>query len=272
MRFPALILVPVLALGLTAAHAASLPDTGQDLCDDGSNVLVACTNANTGDAATYPRQDGRFGRDAKATAGTLGKTGGGAAGFDYSKVLNDGTVVPGDGAGVSLGTNPTNWACTRDNITGLTWEVKVNNASHLRHMNWTYTWYNSDPSTNGGNAGTPDTGAGVGSDNCLDTSRCDTEKFVADVNAPPGLCGHTDWRMPTQRELFTLVHFGASIPSIDTNYFLNTPLASFWSASSYVPSPSSALNVGFYSYSGGFTNAYGKTNDFSVRLVRGGQF
>jgi len=91
MRFPALILAPVLALGPTAASAASLPDTGQDLCDDGANVLVACTSANTGDAATYPRQDGRFGRDAKAKAGTLSKDGGGAAGFDYSKIANDGS-------------------------------------------------------------------------------------------------------------------------------------------------------------------------------------
>lgn len=73
MRFPALILVPVLALGLSIARAAGLPDTGQDLCDNGSNVLVACTSANTGDTATYPRQDGRFGRDAKAMAGTLTK-------------------------------------------------------------------------------------------------------------------------------------------------------------------------------------------------------
>lgn len=52
MRFPALILVPVLALGLTAAHAASLPDTGQSLCDNGSDVLATCTNANSGDTAT----------------------------------------------------------------------------------------------------------------------------------------------------------------------------------------------------------------------------
>jgi hypothetical protein len=88
MRFPALILVPVLALGLTAARAASLPDAGQALCDNGSNVLAACTSANTGDAATYPRQDGRFGRDAKARAGTLTKIGAGVAGFDYTKVAN----------------------------------------------------------------------------------------------------------------------------------------------------------------------------------------
>ena len=58
MRFPALILVPVLALllalGLTAAHGVGLPDTGQTLCDNGANVLKASTSTDTGDAATYP--------------------------------------------------------------------------------------------------------------------------------------------------------------------------------------------------------------------------
>ena len=140
MRFLALILAPVLALGLTAARAASLPDTGQDKCyvDGTNNIFVACTSANTGDVAAYPRQDGRFGRDAKAKAGTLTKTGGGAAGFDYSKIANNGSDL-GAGVGHALGTNPADWTCTRDNVTGLTWEVKVNDATHLRHMNWTYT-------------------------------------------------------------------------------------------------------------------------------------
>jgi hypothetical protein len=49
-------------------------------------------------AATYPRQDGRFGREAKAAAGTLSKIGGGAAGFDYIKVAIGGSDL-GAGAG-----------------------------------------------------------------------------------------------------------------------------------------------------------------------------
>ena len=147
MRLPALVLVPILAMCQTAARAASLPDTGQALCNDGSG-FVACTSLNTGDSVNYPRQDGRFGRDAKATANMLTKVGGGAAGFDYSKVLNDGTVVPGDGLGVPLGSLQNEWACTLDNITGLTWEVKVYDPTHLRHMLWTYSWFSGNNSTN----------------------------------------------------------------------------------------------------------------------------
>jgi hypothetical protein len=271
MRFSALILVPVLALSLSAARAASLPDTGQALCDNGSNVLAACTSGNTGDTATYPRQDGRFGRDASKTAGTLTKIGGGAAGFDYTKVCNSGEPQNTGScpANPALGAGANDWACTRDNITGLTWEVKVNDETHLRHWSWEYTWYSSNGSTNGGNAGTPDTGFGVGSDNCLDTSRCDTEKFAADVNTA-ALCGFSDWRMPTQRELLTLVHFGTQTPSIDAIYFPNTNVSdAFWSGSSYVPNPAGAWVVDF---STGETAAGTKSGTNYVRLVRGGQF
>jgi len=259
-------LLLVLLLATAPARAAALPDSGQNLCDNGSNVLVACTTANTGDAATFPRQDGRFGSDAKATAGTLTKIGGGAAGLDYSKIANNGSDL---GVGVALGLNPADWACTRDNNTGLTWEVKVNSAAHLRHMNWTYTWYNSDGSTNAGNTGTPDTGAGVGSDNCIDNARCDTEKFIADVNTVQ-LCGNTGWRLPTQRELLTLVHAGAQSPSIDPTYFPNTIASYFWSGSSYVPNPTNVWSVYF---GNGSTNAgVLKTGSNYARLVRGGQF
>ncbi len=272
MRFPALILVPVLALGLTvatAAHAAvslvggSLPDTGQDKCYDGAS-LVACTSANTGDAAANPRQDGRFGRDAKATAGTLIKTGGGAAGFDYSKIANNGSDL-GAGAGLLLGTNPGDWACTRDNITGLIWEVKVNDATQLRHMNWTYTWFNSDGSTNAGDAGTAS-----GTTNCQTPGRCDTEKFVADVNSA-ALCGKVNWRMPTRRELLTLVHHGAQNPSVDATYFPNTVVSNFWSGSSHVAPPAGAWSVGF---SLGFAGTGDKAGSaiYGVRLVFGNQF
>ena len=245
---------------LGTRRVAGLPDSGQATCYNGT-AMVACTNANTGDAATYPGQDGRFGRDAKATTGALTKIGGGAAGFDYSKIANNGGDL-GAGVGLALGAKSTDWACTRDNITGLTWEAKVNDASHLRHWSWTYTWYGSDASSNGGSPGTAS-----GTTNCKTLGRCDTEKFVADVNAA-ALCGFADWRMPTQSELLTLVHAGAQNPSIDATYFPNTQASNFWSATSYVPSALSAWYVDFV----GGTNVFPKAHSSYVRLVRGGQF
>ena len=67
-RLSAVLLV---SLGAGAAQA-QLNDTGQSQCYDGTN-LVTCTDANTGDAATYPRQDGRFGRDPTPTAATASR-------------------------------------------------------------------------------------------------------------------------------------------------------------------------------------------------------
>ena len=71
-RHHRLALVCALLLCGAEAQAAGptglLNDTGQTLCDDGSNVMAACTVGTTGDAATYKRQDGRFGRDPAAPA------------------------------------------------------------------------------------------------------------------------------------------------------------------------------------------------------------
>ncbi|MBV5309871.1 hypothetical protein, partial [Chromatium okenii] len=69
--------------------------------------------------------------------------------------------------------------CVKDNVTGLIWEVKTDNTTpDLRDKDWTYTWYNSGTGTASGGT-------------CKTTGRCDTEKFVADVNTS-GLCGFND--------------------------------------------------------------------------------
>lgn len=252
------------------AHAAGLPDTGQDQCDDGTHVLVACSNANTGDAAAYPRQDGRFGRDAQAAAGTLIKTGAGAAGFDYTKVANNGSDLA---AGAAQGAGATDWACTRDNVTGLTWEVKNTVHGDLHDSANIFTWYSTDAATNGGNVGDPGTVSIVDPihpDTCQGTlgGNCNTQAFKAAVNAA-ALCTYADWRLPTQRELLTLVDAGTLNPSIAPIYFPNTVSGIHWSAATYVPNATFAWGVDF---TGGFTNASAKTNTYRARLVRGTPF
>ena len=236
-----------------SAHAVGLNDTGQTLCYDAAGTVISCTAP-----AGVATDDGRYGRDAAAAAGALTKTGAGAAGFDFTKIANDGSALA---AGAALGSNPTDWACTQDNVTGLMWEVKT--TSGLRSSAYIYTWYDSNSATNGGNAGT------VSGGTCLTAGRCDTEKFVQDVNAV-NLCGHSDWRLPSLRELKTIVHQGVANPSIDTTYFPNTVASLFWSASTYIPLPTHAWLVNF---SDGPGNAYSKSfSYFYVRLVRGGQF
>ena len=262
-KTPALLaLLFLLALCQNTLYARGLPDTGQILCDDGTNTMVTCSATNTGDTATYPNQDGRYGRDAKSQAGSLPKVGGGHAGFDYTKVCNS-----GDKAGVNscptdpiLGVGANNWGCTYDNITELYWEVKTNDGG-LRDKGWTYTWYNSNNSTNAGNAGTSNGGS------CVDTSNCDTEKYVSQVKVS-NLCGFTDWRMPSKRELYTIRNLNTINPAIDTGYFPNTQSSLYWSASSYVANPTVAWVVNF---SFGDDGAGDKSGNGRVRLVRGGQ-
>jgi hypothetical protein len=216
---------------------------------------VPCTAANTGDTAPYPRQDGRFGRDAAATSGVLTKSGGGAAGFDFTPLAADGTEIPLTGNPPVPSATP---ACIRDNHTNLTWEVKTDDGG-LRDKDWTYTWYDSTAA----DPGTPDW-----KHNGFDSARCDTEKFIADVNSV-GLCGHTSaWRLPTTQELLSIVNNGVFNPSVDTNYFPNTIGWLYWSADTYVHSPQHAWGVDF---GDGYATSHSKANDDHVLLVHGDQ-
>jgi hypothetical protein len=225
-----------------------LNDTGIDWCADDGTTGLDCPEAD------YPGQDGDVGRDAAARDGTLTKLGDGAAGFDYTKIDADGNELP---AGA------TEWSCVLDNVTGRMWEVKVNDETSLHHKDWTYTWYNQDDTSNGGNAGTPNDGS------CFDEVNCDTEKFVAEVNAA-GLCGiSSGWRMPTRNELLSIVHNGLSNPAIDKDYFPNTEFTmQFWSS---VPRAGNAAEAWLISASNGQVGWSNKSTKGSVRLVHGGQ-
>ena len=232
-----------------AAQAAGLNDTGITFCGDATTNTADCSAVGA-DGGTFPRQDARYGRDAQAVKA------GGTKGFSFTKIANDGSVLP-DSA--ELGSEPDQWACTRDNVTGLTWEVKT--TSDLRSMSHTYTWYNGNSATNGGSVGTASGG------NCYQAGRCDTEKFAQDVNAT-GLCNATDWRMPTVKELEGIADLGRTRPAIDPTYFPNTPRSYFWSGSPYAGHSGNAWNVDFYD---GYAFGNNRDSSYAVRLVRGGQ-
>lgn len=231
-----LLLLTALASQVLAQTAPSRPlnDTGQTQClQDGA--LVACTQDNTGDGSTHPRQDGRFGRDAQAGAGQLTKIGAGVAGFDFTRICNSGEVA-GSGAcpvDPALGPGDDEWVCTRDNVTGLIWEVK--------------TPGNANDSFN----------------------FADASDVHADAVNAAELCGFNDWRVPSRRELLSIVHFGAaSSPRIDTTFFPNTVGSFYWSSDIFAPDPA---NAWFVLFNNGPSNASNQTNVNHVRLVRSGQ-
>lgn len=222
-------LTTLLALVSLPTLAAGLNDTGMTQCYDGTS-LVACSDANTGDSSAYPRQDARFGRDAKNAAGQLPKTGGGAAGFDFTKIANNGTVLA---AGAAQGSGAGDWACTKDNVTNLIWSLQTVSA-----INWV--------DANATGAGSP----------------------IATHNAATR-CGFANgWRVPTRRELISIVHNGTSSPAIDATYFPGTVSEWFyWTSHIYVPDEGNAWVVSFRS---GFSSPGYLGLPNHVRLVRSG--
>ena len=242
--------------GVSCAVAAGLNDTGVTTCANASGTTVSCT-----DAAAVQGQDARYGRDAAAGTGALTKVGGGANGFDFTKISNGSATAPSRSlpATAGLGTGADDWGCTYDNTTGLMWEVKT--TSGARSQNHIYSWYNTNALTNGGAVGYQNGGS------CANSGRCDTEKFAQDVNTV-GMCGHSDWRMPTFRELNSLVRLGVN-PTIDGGYFPNTVSYNFWSASPVASSPGSAWGIGFI---GGYSTSFDPSRyGGTARLVRVGQ-
>ncbi|MDF1576901.1 MAG: DUF1566 domain-containing protein [Desulfobulbales bacterium] len=254
-----------------------LNDTGITACGDyaydaSSNhnnnldcaAVGATTSGNGSDSDGDPvpgGQDAHFGRDANPLTNSDVD---GHAGFSYTRICNSGELAgEGDCPAVPvLGGGADGWGCTYDNVTGLVWEVKTSD-SDLRDKDWTYTWYNSDANTNGGVAGTANSGS------CYDSANCDTEKYLAQVNAA-GLCGHSDWRLPSRMELKSLADLSIDYPgpAIDTGYFPNTQGSWYWSSSPYANGPNLAWNVVF---DNGNDDANLKNYTYHVRLVRAGQ-
>ena len=75
----------------------------------------------------------------------------------------------------------------------------------------------------------------------------DAKTYCAGVGAS---LGGTGWRLPTCKELQTIVDDSQTNPSINTTAFPSTPAAWFWSSSPVAGSPSVAWDVAFnYGYS-----------------------
>ncbi len=179
----------------------------------------------------------------------------------YSKIANNGSTLA-DSA--KLGANSTDWACTKDNKTGLIWEVKTTDGG-LRDWKSYYSWYKPE-GDNGGNAGYQN---GNGHPEWCKGSDCDTYAFTNAINAQ-GLCGNNDWRMPTIDELKGLLATTSTVNQplneklyIDANYFPNTNYW-YWSSS---PDASSS-DYAWKGFVNGYSSGDFKYYYFVVRLVR----
>ena len=140
-----------------------------------------------------------------------------------------------DANGKPLPKSANHWDCVLDKKTKLIWEEKTNNGG-LRDKNWTYTWYDPNQETNGGSVGYQDRHEYKNDEplgkSCGNTlSSCNTLAYVDAVNKGGGICGHSNWKMPTVVQLKTLVtsqvyqHPFASFKwPIHSSYFHSLPI------------------------------------------------
>jgi len=229
-----------------------------------ANNHIDCVNGEAdpqGDLVPEPsQQDAYIGRDYLAMTSGLTKTGSGLAGFDFSKLDENGDDLP---------YSATDWSCVRDNHTGLIWEVKKSEGLHNSADR--FSWYNEDELSNGGFEGykrAGDFGGLLENNTCFgfvggqNPTYCNSSYFIERVNTA-GLCGASDWRLPTRLELVGLVNFelqninplNEHRPSLDTNFFPNTEVSTGFGSVRYLTSDPYARSTtaiwGVYLGSGG---------------------
>ncbi len=152
---------------------------------------------------------------------------------DYTR--NPPSYTKLDANGNALSDDATSWVMVKDNVTGLIWEVKTNDGS-IHDRDNSYTWVRAQ------------------------------EFFIAQLNSD-GFGGYTDWRLPSIKELGSIVDLGRDNPTIDTNYFNNGYSAFYWSGTTYAEDTDYAWYIYFYH---GTDNKLKKNlSRYYARAVRG---
>lgn len=141
--------------------------------------------------------------------------------------------------GNELPANATSWACVKDKVTGLMWENKTAANAPLTYTNW------------------GDNRAG------------DASLFVAQSQ---GLCGFSNWRLPSLDELQGIVDYSVPYagPSIDIGYFQYTQSNWYWSSSPDPGSRGNGAGIVYFSFGAVDYDQY-RDGRGPVRLVRSGQ-
>lgn len=185
-------------------------------------------------------QDGEFGRDV-----THPNSRDGERGFSFAKVCHSGELA-GQGScptDPAPGPGANDWGCTLDRVTRLTWELKTDDGGPA-------------------DADREFTHEGTGGFN-------DAPSYPAQVNAT-GLCGASDWRLPSLVELQSLVNHRAPAAggglALDARAFPNVRALPHWAVEVLSYDTRYAFRADFMAGGVGF---YGRSGALPVMLVRG---
>jgi hypothetical protein len=142
----------------------------------------------------------------------------------------------------------------QDNVTGLIWESKTDDGS-VHDKDNGYTWYDSNRETNGGEAGKPGNGT-------------DTEDFINTLNSA-NFGGFSDWRLPTIKELSSILDRDAtSEPGINTYFFPHAIRGYYCTSETYVRDSNLIWTIVISMWGAG-QDVEPKSSEFLVRAVRG---
>ena len=141
-----------------------------------------------------------------------------------------------------------------DQVTGLMWQDDADAASITKP--W-LTQTNYDKCT-GQNGQTQD------ASKCSDTSGDTAATYCANLT----LGGYDDWRLPTDKELESIIDYGRANPAVNTTYFQNVGSENYWSSTVFPGYIYDTLFVNFY-YGRLVNNS--KDKSYYIRCVRSGQ-
>lgn len=171
--------------------------------------------------------------------------------------LLDLTKISAQGSAIS--TEAVEWSCVLDNQTELMWEVKsAIGESGINDADYVYSWFKTSDIDFKGHGVTENGGI------CIDSSHCDTEKFVHNMNQL-NWCGFNDWRLPTRLELQSIINYSRAIPAVEYLFFPHTQNDYYWTADIDIDDLDSAWMVNFL-----YGNIQGNLTSIprAVRLVR----
>ena len=219
---------------------------------DGINIPGATASTYTTDATALADSNAVFTVVVSNASGTVTSN-------DAKLTVSRYSLVANDSGGFYDKTE-----CVKDFTTGLVWEGKP--ASGTRSASNRYTNYDSTSSAQKWVSGTTFTNP---TQDDIDAST-NSIGYVNLVNAGSGLCGFTDWRRPTLDELQGILASSGN-PRIDTGWFSNALIDSYWSSSPHssnfgVAQPGSAWTVEFSA--NGYSPPQRRDYRRPIRLVR----